>query len=233
MKDGTKWIVLDTETDGLCHPIHIVEIAAQRMIDDQTDGEPFQIFLDHEVPIPTAAYAVHGYSQSFLTKNGADPHEAYKQLREYIGDRFVCCHNMRYDWSQALMPEWARLGIEPIGQKGFCTWMLSKRIVRELVSFRLDLLRRHYNLNCSKAHSALGDVESVVDLLSTHLLPQLHKKQISSFEDVLEFSRINPPIKATCLVHGMDYAQIEGTLKKDKSIRYENSLKKIARLHWL
>jgi DNA polymerase III epsilon subunit-like protein len=228
MKDGTKWIVLDTETDGLCHPIHIVEIAAQRMIDDQTDGEPFQIFLNHGVPIPTAAYAVHGYSQSFLTKNGADPHEAYKQLREYIGDRFVCCHNMRYDWSQALMPEWARLGIEPIGQKGFCTWMLSKRIVRELVSFRLDLLRRHYNLNCSKAHSALGDVESVVDLLSTHLLPQLHKKQITSFEDVLEFSRINPPIKATCLVHGMDYAQIEGTLKKDKSIRYENSLKKIA-----
>ena len=28
-------------TDGLCDPIHIVEIAAQRMINDQTDAEPF------------------------------------------------------------------------------------------------------------------------------------------------------------------------------------------------
>ena len=221
MKDGTKWVVLDTETDGLCHPIHIVEIAAQRMIDDQIDGEPFQIFLNHGVPIPTAAYSIHGYSQSFLTKNGAEPREAYKQLREYIGDRFVCCHNMRYDWSQALMPEWARLGIKSIGQKGFCTWMLSKRIVRELVSFRLDLLRDHYNLNCSKAHSALGDVESVVDLLSTHLLPLLHKKQITSFEDVLEFSQINPPIKATCLVHDMDYGEIEAKLNEQKRLARE------------
>lgn len=221
MKDGTQWVVLDTETDGLCHPIYIVEIAAQRMIDDQPDGEPFQIFLDHGVPIPTGAYAVHGYSQSFLAKNGIDPLDAYRQLKDYVEDRFVCCHNMRYDWSQALMPEWRRLGIDPIGQKGFCTWMLSKRMVRELVSFRLDLLRAHYKLNCSKAHSALGDVESVVDLLSTHLLPQLQKKQITSFEDVLEFSRINPPIKATCLVHDMDYGEIEAMLKERRRLAYE------------
>jgi hypothetical protein len=31
MSDHTEWVILDTETDGLYHPIHIAEIAAQRI----------------------------------------------------------------------------------------------------------------------------------------------------------------------------------------------------------
>lgn len=62
------WLVVDTETDGLAQPIHAVEIAAQRMCGWEPEGKPFQILLNHDVPIDPAAEAVHGYSREYLRK---------------------------------------------------------------------------------------------------------------------------------------------------------------------
>ena len=60
MSDQTEWVILDTETDGLYFPIHIVDVAAQRMRGLEPDGEPFQVFINHDIPIPADAFAIHG-----------------------------------------------------------------------------------------------------------------------------------------------------------------------------
>ena len=36
-----QWVIIDTETTEINKPIHVVEIAAQRMIDQKPEGEPF------------------------------------------------------------------------------------------------------------------------------------------------------------------------------------------------
>lgn len=65
MKDA-NWVIVDTETDGLMDPIHVVEIAAQRMHEWEPTGERFRVLLNHNVPIHPAAVAVHGYTQEYL-----------------------------------------------------------------------------------------------------------------------------------------------------------------------
>ncbi|MEI6035648.1 MAG: exonuclease domain-containing protein [Verrucomicrobiae bacterium] len=72
--NNEQWIILDTETTGLSEPISVVEIAAQRMRGWERDGEPFQILLNHDVPIESQAEAVHGHSRSYLREHGEDPY---------------------------------------------------------------------------------------------------------------------------------------------------------------
>src|SRR6185369_12273484 len=85
MKNAT-WVIIDTETDGLLDPIHVVEIAAQRMNGWDPVGEKFRVLLNHGIPIPPEATAVHGYTTEFLKQNGEDPFLAYDRFREFVGD---------------------------------------------------------------------------------------------------------------------------------------------------
>lgn len=214
MKDQTEWVLLDTETDGLYAPIHVVEIAAQRMVGFEQDGDPFRVFLDHQIDIPTAAINVHGYDRKFLANNGINPIEAHDQLRKYVGDRFVAAHYLRYDWDQALRPEWIRLGLDPVGTKGICTWCLSRRAIFETKSHKLDILRDMFELKCSKAHSAEGDVESMVELLTKVIFPRLNAVGIDTYEEMEAFSKTLPIIRCLCDVQGKDFAE-EMRLKEE------------------
>lgn len=126
MADNTEWVLLDTETDGLYEPVHIVEVAAQRMIGTEPAGEMFHIFINHDVPIPAEALAIHGYTREFLTRNGVEPRAAHKELGNYIGDRLISSHYLAFDWERCLLPEWWRLGIVPRGHKGMCMWFLAR-----------------------------------------------------------------------------------------------------------
>ncbi len=105
MRNNTRWVIVDTETDGLFAPIHIVEIAAQAMVGWKPSGKPFQVFLNHDVRIPHEATAVHGYTKDFLTQNGKDPAEAHAMFCDYVAGDPLVCHNLSYDWNRALVPE--------------------------------------------------------------------------------------------------------------------------------
>ncbi len=117
MCDDTEWVIIDTETDGLYFPIHVVEVAAQRMRGLAPDGEPFQVFLNHNIPIPPEAHAIHGYTRDFLSEHGVTPQLAHNRLRDYIGSRAVSSHCLSFDWNRVLLPEWNRLGVAPSGLK--------------------------------------------------------------------------------------------------------------------
>jgi len=53
--NSEPWCIVDTETSGLSLPIYTVEIAAQKMRGWEKDGEPFRVFLNHNVPIEPMA----------------------------------------------------------------------------------------------------------------------------------------------------------------------------------
>ena len=86
MRDES-WLVVDTETDGFSEPVHVVEIAAQRMRGWQRDGEAFRVLLNHDVPIDPMAEALHGYSREYLRVYGQEPETAHGRWREYAADQ--------------------------------------------------------------------------------------------------------------------------------------------------
>ncbi|MCF8002975.1 MAG: 3'-5' exonuclease, partial [Chromatiaceae bacterium] len=139
------WLLLDTETNGLKAPIYVVELAAQRMRGWEPDGEPFQRMLNHGIEIPPEAARVNGYTREILERDGEAPHEVYTAFADYVGDRPMVAYNLSYDLDSVLLPEWARLGLEPISRPGFCALRLAQRLLDPVLAgnHKLQTLRQH------------------------------------------------------------------------------------------
>lgn len=195
MKNDFMWVVLDTETDGLRDPIHVVEIAAQLMRGWLPYGKPFRKLLNHGVPIPPEAFAVHGYSEEYLQKNGERPVDVYRELADYVKDYPVVAHNLSFDWNRCLVPEWQRLGLAEIGRRGFCTLTLSRRVLIDSSCHRLDVLKELYRLEDTQSHNALNDVQTLVQLFERQYRPRLERVGITSFSEVEQFSKMTPVAK--------------------------------------
>ncbi len=215
-----EWVIIDTETDGLYYPVHVVEVAAQRMRGFEPVGDSFQAFIDHGVEIPPQALAVHGYTKAFLAQNGRSPQSVYNALRDYVSNRPIASHNLSFDWDRALAPELYRLRMAPIGFRGFCTWMLSRRVIYESVSHKLDHLRDHFSLTSERNHSARGDVQSVVDLISRVISSRLLPIGIDTVDKIANFSKLTPIDFCRCMVLGVshdEYLSLELSAKQQKA----------------
>lgn len=191
------WLVVDTETDGLAQPIHAVEIAAQRMCGWEPEGKPFQILLDHDVPIDPAAEAVHGYSREYLRKHGADPIEAHNLFHEYAQDLPIVAYNLSFDWDRVLLPEYSRLRLPTAGSKGFCALTLSRRTIPESPNYKLETLKQFFSISTGRSHRGRNDVETLVRLMTDIIKPRLINGGIEGFAAIQKFSHQTPV--ASCL----------------------------------
>lgn len=185
------WILLDTETNGIKAPIYVVEIGAQKMNGWLPDGPPFRRLLNHNADIPPEASRVNGYTREILERDGDDPLAVYQDFATYVGDAPLVAYNLPFDLDRVLLPEWQRLGIAPIGQRGFCAMVLARRLLDPVPAgnYKLQTLRQFYRLPARGAHSALGDVETVVDLFDQVLRPLAEARGIRAWAEVLAFSQ--------------------------------------------
>jgi len=187
---GTNWILLDTETTGLSGAIYVVELAAQRMRGWEPNGEPFQKLLNQNQDIPAEAARVHGYTREILERDGNPPLEVYREFAEYAGSLPLVSFNLEYDLEQVLKPEWKRLRVAPIGSKGFCALRLAQRLLDPVPAgnCKLQTLRQYYRLSQRGAHTALGDVQTVVDLLRIVLKPIAEQRGLDTWEKIVAYT---------------------------------------------
>lgn len=192
MRDDDQWVIVDTETDGLVAPVYAVEIAAQRMQGWKPVGKPFRILLNHDVDIDPYAEGIHGYSRKYLRKHGTKPTTAHKAFRQYAASLSIVSYNISFDWDRVLEPEYARLRVPPTGTRGFCSLLLSRRIITETTGHTLDTLKQHFKIASGPSHKALNDVKTLVELFQSVFRDRLVKAGISGFDNVAEFSRRKP-----------------------------------------
>ena len=188
---GTDWIIVDTETDGIRAPIHVVEVCAQRMRGWEPCGEPFRVWLDHDVPIAPEVVRVHGYDRAFLRRHGTAPRAAHGAFAAYVGGLPLVAHNLSFDWDRCLVPEWGRLGVPAAGRRGLCSVMLSRRVLgSEVPRHGLGALRAHFGLNpAGRAHQALGDAQTTVELFRDVFAPRLRAAGLEEFAAVMAFGQ--------------------------------------------
>lgn len=198
-----NWLIVDTETDGLMEPIHVVEIAAQRMRGWERDGEPFRVLVNHDVPIHPEAEALHGYSRDYLRRQGEKPHDAHAAWATYAADLPIVAYNLSFDWNRALDPEYSRLGLQPAGRRGFCAMTLSRRVIQGTKNYKLETLKEHYTLNIDRSHQGRNDVATLVALFERILAPRLYQAGVVGFESVAEFSRRTPVVACQEHVNGV------------------------------
>lgn len=186
----TNWILLDTETTGLAAPIYVVELAAQRMRGWEPDGEPFRKLLNQNQDIPPEAARVHGYTREILERDGEPPQQVYREFAQYTGSLPLVSFNLAYDLDKVLKPEWNRLHIAPIGKEGFCALRLAKRLLDPVPAgnCKLQTLRQYYRLPEQGAHTALGDLQTVVDLLRLVLRPIAERCGLETWEKIVAYA---------------------------------------------
>lgn len=99
-------------------------------------------------------------------------------------------YNLPYDLDEVLIPEWQRLGIPVIGQRGFCALRLAQRLLDPVPAgnCKLQTLRQFYRLPERGAHTAMGDVNTVVDLLDQVLRPIAEQRGLLTWDAILEYA---------------------------------------------
>ena len=189
--NDADWVLIDTETTGLTAPIIVVELAAQRMRGWEPQGAPFRRLLNQNADISPEASRVHGYTREILERDGEPAIDVYRDFATYTGDRPIVSYNLKYDLEDVLKPEWRRLGIKPIGTEGFCALRLAQRLLDPVPAgnCKLQTLRQFYRLPERGAHTAMGDVETVIDLLGEVLQPIAARSRACYLERCLRLYR--------------------------------------------
>lgn len=139
----------------------------------EPEGSPSRKLLNQNADIPAEAARVHGYTREILERDGELPCEVYRDFSAYAGDLPLVAFNNEYDLDRVLTPEWARLRIPAIGSRGFCALRLAQRLLDPVPAgnCKLQTLRQYYRLPERGAHTSLGDVQTVADLLAQVLRP--------------------------------------------------------------
>ncbi len=190
MDDNKSWILIDTETNGISDPIFVVDIAAQRMAGWEPVGVPYQVLINQNIDIPPEASRINGYTREILERDGISARDAYAGLHVYAGSDPLVSYNLEFDWDRVLVPEWRRLGHQHIGCRGFCALKLAQRLLDPVPAgnCKLQTLRQFYRLPDRGAHSALGDVLTVVDLIAKVLRPISDGRKLNSWQSVQSFT---------------------------------------------
>lgn len=184
-----EWCLIDTEVTGIEEPIFILEIAAQRMRGWRPVGAPLVRLLNHRTDIPEKVSRVNGYTREILERDGHPPAKVHEELAKYAGRRPIGAYNLAYDWDKILVPEWQRLGLDLRLQRGFCMLKLAQRLLdpSPAGNHKLQTLRQFYRLSARGAHTALGDVQTVADLLEQVLEPLCEARALRDPESVRAF----------------------------------------------
>jgi DNA polymerase III epsilon subunit-like protein len=191
MRGDTEWILLDTETTGLVKPIWALEIAAVRFRGWKRVGEPFQVFLNHQVQPAPEAVELHGYDLKFQAKHGIDPVAAHRKFQSYVAGAPVCAHNLKYDYGKVLRPELDHFGLPGL-RYGFCTMWLAQRALPHLTSYGQGTIADAYGIANPTAHQALSDVTSLAEIVEKVLAPCIQGTDFDDFESIQELTEIVP-----------------------------------------
>jgi DNA polymerase III epsilon subunit-like protein len=188
--NNQNWVLIDTETTGFATPIYVVEIGAQKMCGWKPDGPPFRRLLNQNVDIPSESARVNGYTREILERDGEPAAVVYRDFAAYAGGLPLVAFNLEYDLDEVLLPEWNRLGITPMVSAGFCALRLAQRLLDPVPAgnCKLQTLRQYYRLPERGAHTAMGDVETVADLLANVLRPIAQQRQLDTWAEICAYA---------------------------------------------
>lgn len=157
-----RLIYLDTETTGFKDPVGVVECAYIELdLDTLEDVGRQHSLIDPQLPIQSSASGIHNITSDMV----AESPTLDQWFNDVLGEPFKCtdllilaAHNVAYDHPKvaAYLPENVKL---------LCTLKLAKRVFPDAEDHKLTTLKYQYDLGRGAAHSAMGDVETGVNLL--------------------------------------------------------------------
>ena len=159
-------IVLDTETTGL-NPFEgdkIVEIGCIELVNHITTGGKFHQYINPERGMPESAFAVHGLSEEFLSRQPVFG-EIVNSFIAFIGTSNLIIHNAQFDMS-FINSELANLNLPTLHQDRVIDTIKIARKKFPGAQASLDALCKRFNIDNSnrELHGALLDAELLAEV---------------------------------------------------------------------
>ncbi len=183
-------IVLDTETTGL-NPLgghRIVEIGCIELVNHLATGKTYHQYINPERDMPEEAFAVHGLSEEFLSKQPKFA-EIADDFLDFIGDSTLVIHNAQFDMG-FINAELARMerSAVPMARAVDTVQMARKKFPGAQAN--LDALCRRFQIDNSgrELHGALLDSE---------LLAEVYLELIGGRQPDFELSEKTKPTTVT------------------------------------
>ena len=168
----SDFVVVDVETTGTRPPdCRVTEVGAYRVRDGQVVDE-FTSLVNPGVPVPPFISSLTGITNEMVA--GAPPFTRIADgwLR-FAQNSVLVAHNASFDM-RFLNSEIARLyPARRMANPHLCTVALSRRLLPDLASHRLDRLADHFGIPISARHRAHGDALATAHIL-VRLLDLLH-----------------------------------------------------------
>lgn len=159
MTKQRRWIVGDTETSGLGPGAKVVEIAWFEVDDDLQILDKQHSLIDPQIPIEPGASGVHHITNSMVADSptiGEFFEHIYDGFIE--GDVILIAHNSSFD--RPFFAPWCK---DLNGE--IDTLRLARRYLPDQQNHKLQTLRYSLGLDAGEAHSAMGDIIALLNLL--------------------------------------------------------------------
>lgn len=169
MPDMQRIVVLDFETTGLdVSEGAVIEMAACRysLRGGQVQAEPSQTLetlVQPRVPIEPDSLAIHGITDEQAERDGQPPREAFRKLRDFMGDDSLLAHNGVFFDYLYLAAELSRYGLESSDNRLLDTLPLA-RVHLKSRGYGLATLCETFGIVNEHAHRALSDVGVTTEL---------------------------------------------------------------------
>ena len=173
--DSNKIVVLDVESTGLdTTSDDIIQIAA---ICYGKDGIKKQLdILVKPTQSVGDSYYVHGFTDEQLEKEGLEVSVALDLLEEFIQDKIIVGHNIKYDLAiiNSMVYRYHRC---PFQYKGiYDTLDLAHKIYPSLPDHKLNTLSEYIHTQTKPNHNALQDILATSEIL-THFIEKINDKK--------------------------------------------------------
>ncbi len=188
-------VVTDTETTGIsARDNRIIEIGAMR-VQDGVGEATFERLINPGISVPYRITRLTGITTAMVFSQPAAS-DVIPAYFDFLSDGILVAHNLSFDRG-FLDAERARLGLEPMENKGLCTLRLARRLLPGLRSKSLGNLARFFRIPAHGRHRALRDVEVTVAVMNRLLEIAESEHSVQCLDELLAmqtrtYSRINP-----------------------------------------
>jgi DNA polymerase III epsilon subunit family exonuclease len=190
--ENSSFVVVDIETTGLSRyrdkitefsGVKVVWNAPLKIFDTEDE---LSMLINPERRIPEFITKLTGITNGMVKDAPVFDGVAFR-IKEFIGGNVVVAHNATFDYN--FLDHNLRInGIDGLSNDALCTCKLSRRLVPDLSSYRLGSVCRHFGIDNSQAHRAMGDALATKDVLN-HLYRYMKTRRIELLEDALKFQK--------------------------------------------
>lgn len=179
-----RFICIDCEATGLSDDDRICEIAAVTFT-LQEELESFETLIDPQMAIPEESRKIHGITDE-MCKGKPKIEEVLPRIIKMAEGHIIVGHGIGFDLKMINQAMSRSSMTNNLSNHPSIDTLRLARLYGESPSNSLDVLRRHFNIEETKAHRAMDDV--LINI-------QVFKKLIHRFNSVKEiFHRLKSPI---------------------------------------